>query len=87
MNDPLHNDIRAIAKGSTRLAESFFRRRGGRRYLENLSIILLHTLLPHAAEKEAMYGGFVEVLDRLEGRIRRQREGEEVLETALHNSA
>lgn len=86
MNDDLDDAVYNIAKGDTRLAETFFRRPGGRRYLESLSLILLHTLLPHSTEKEAMYGGFVQVLDHMEGRILRQREGEEILEAALHPS-
>ena len=86
MNDFLDDAIRNIAKGDTRFVESFFRRPGGRRYLENLSLILLNTLVPHAAEKEEMYLGFVQVLDHMEGRILRQLEGEEILEEALHNS-
>ena len=86
MNDFMDDAIRNIAKGDTRFVESFFRRPGGRRYLENLSLILLNTLVPHAAEKEEMYLGFVQVLDHMEGRILRQLEGEEILEEALHNS-
>ena len=87
MNEHLQDAIRSISKGDTRLAESFFLRPGGRRYLENLSLILLHTLVPHSTEKEEMYLGFVEVLDGMENRIQRQYEGEEILEEALHNSA
>ena len=83
MNDHLEEAIRSIAKGDTRLAESFFRRPGGRRYLENISLILINTLVPHATEKEDMYLGFVEVLDQMEQRILRQLEGEEILEAAL----
>lgn len=83
MNEHLQDAIRAIAKGDTRLAESFFRRPGGRRYLENISLILINTLAPHAPEKEEMYLGFVEVLDHMEGRILRQLDGDAILETAL----
>jgi hypothetical protein len=86
MNENLEEAIRNIAKGDTRLAESFFRRPGGRRYLENISLILLNTLVPHATEKEEMFLGFVEVLDHMEGRILRQLEGDEILEAALHSN-
>jgi hypothetical protein len=55
--------------------------------IENLSLILLHALLPHSTEKEEMYGGFVQVLDHMEGRILRQREGEGLLEEALQDSS
>ena len=83
MNEHLKNAIHTISKGDTRFAESFFRRPGGRRYLENISLILINTLAPHATEKEEMYRGFVEVLDRMEGRIRRQQDGGAILDEAL----
>ena len=61
-------------------------RPGGRRYLENLAVILLNTLVDHSTEKEEMYLGFVQVLDHMEERILRQYEGEEILEEALHKT-
>lgn len=80
MQESFDDAIRSIAKGDTSLAERFFRRKGGRRYLENLSMILIHTLAPHSTEKEEMFLGFREVLDRMEERIERQQEGQEILE-------
>ena len=85
MNEYFQHLIRTIAKGDTSLAESFFRRPGGRKYLENLTIILLNTLAPHYPEKEEMYLGFVAVLDQMENRVQRQAEGEEILLEALRN--
>ncbi|HET7896944.1 MAG TPA: hypothetical protein VFL47_04730 [Flavisolibacter sp.] len=87
MNKPLHDMILTISKGDTRFAESFFRRPGGRRYLENLTLILLNTLVPHSEEKEEMYLGFVEVLDHMERRIQRQTEGQEILNEAFQPGA
>ncbi len=63
MNEHLRDAIHAIAKGDTRLAESFFLRPGGRRYMENISLILLNTLLPHSTEKEEMYNTTFSNLD------------------------
>lgn len=83
MNGNLKEMIRTIARGDTSFAESFFQRPGGRKYLENISLILINTLAPHSGEKEEMYLGFVEVLDRLEKRIERQKEGEQILEDAF----
>lgn len=86
MNKHFKDLIRVIGKGDTSLVESFFRRPGGRKYLENISLILINTL-PHCYdEKEEMYLGFVEVLDRMERRIRRQKEGQEVLEDVFRDS-
>jgi hypothetical protein len=86
MNEHLDNAIRSIAKGDTRLAESFFTRPGGRRYLEQLSVILINTLAPHATEKEEMYLGFVEVLNHMEQRVLHQWKGAEILQSALHQT-
>ena len=80
MQEHLDDAIRSISKGDTRLAESFFRRKGGRRYLENLSLILIHTLAPDSTDKEDMFLGFQEVLDRMEERIERQQEGQAIIE-------
>lgn len=79
MNERYKDIIRSISKGDTSFAESFFQRPGGRRYLENISLILINTLVPHLEEKEEMYLGFVKVLDNMEKRIQRQKEGQAVL--------
>ena len=86
MHENIEEVIRTISRGDTTLAETFFRRKGGRKYLENLTLILINTLAPHWGEKEEMYLGFVEVLNRMEQRIERQKEGEEVLEGLLKRS-
>ena len=87
MNEQLKDAIRTIAKGDTSFAETFFRRPGGRQYLQNISLILINTLVPHCTEKEEMYLGFVQVLNHMEGRILRQLEGEEIVDAVFHHSA
>jgi hypothetical protein len=86
MNDHFDDMIRNISKGDTRFAESFFRRPGGRKYLENITLILINALAPQSGEKEEMYLGFVEVLDRMEQRLERQKEGEGILTDVLSAS-
>lgn len=86
MKEHFKHIIRAISKGDTRLVESFFRRPGGRKYLENITLILINTL-PHTYhEKQELYLGFVEVLDRMEQRIRRQNEGQEILNDVFQSN-
>lgn len=80
MNEYFKDMIRTISKGDTSLVEGFFRQPGGRKYLENISLILINALPHHYDEKTQMYMGFVEVLDRMEQRIERQKEGDEILE-------
>ena len=86
MNEHFKNIIRSISKGDTSLVERFFRQPGGRKYLENITLILINTLPQHYGEKEELYLGFVEVLDRMEQRIHRQQEGEEILEAVFQDS-
>lgn len=86
MNEHFENIIRAISKEDTSLVERFFRQPGGRKYLENITLILINTLPQHYGEKEELYLGFVEVLDRMEQRIRRQQDGQEILESVFQNS-
>ena len=75
--------IRTIAKGDTSLVESFFQKPGGRKYLENITLILINALPHQYGEKEELYLGFIEVLDRMEQRIQRQKDGAEILDDVL----
>jgi hypothetical protein len=79
MNAHFKNLLQAMNGGDTALLERFFRRPGGRNYLENITFILINTL-PHSySEKEALYLDFRAVLDDMEQHIR-QKEGEEILD-------
>jgi len=79
MNEYFKDIIHTLSKGDTTVVESFLRKPGGRKYLENITLILINALPQHDIDKEEMYFGFVEVLDRMEQRIQRQREGYEIL--------
>lgn len=79
MQEHLKDIFGALGKGDTGQLALLFRRPGGRKHLENLTLILIGTLSQPMEEKQALYRGFVSVLDRMEGRIRRQEEGEEIL--------
>ena len=78
--DRLSIIIHKIAQGDTTFVEPFLRKPGGRKYLENITLILINTLPTyHLHEKEELYGAFIEILDKLEHRIARQQEGESIL--------
>lgn len=79
MQEHLKDIFQALGKGETQQLAGLFRRPGGRKHLENLTLILIGTLSEPIEEKQALYRGFVSVLDRMEDRIRRQEEGEEIL--------
>ena len=86
MSEHFEEIIRIISKGDTSLLESFFRRPGGRKYLENITLILINTLPHNYDDKEELYLGFIEVLDRMEQRIRRQNEGQGILDDIFRNT-
>lgn len=79
MSEYFKDAMRALAKGDLSGVEGFFRRPGGRKYLEHLTLILINTLPHHYEEKEELYLGFVEVLDNMEQQIR-QKDGQAILE-------
>lgn len=85
MNEHFQDIIYTLSKGDTSVVEGFLRQPGGRKYLENITLILINALPPQIADKEEMYFGFVEVLNRMEGRIRRQQEGGEIVAAAFRN--
>lgn len=86
MDEHFKNLITTISKGDTSLAEHFFRQPGDRKYLENIALILINTLPHHHDEKEELCMGFLEVLDCMEQRIKRQKEGQEILATVFRNN-
>jgi hypothetical protein len=49
-------------------------------------LILINTVAPYSNEKEEMWCGFVEVLNRMEQRIKRQQEGQQILNDTFSNS-
>ena len=86
MNEQFKHIINNLSKGDTSMIENFFRQPGGRKHLENITLILINMLPHHHDEKEEMFLGFVEVLERMERRILRQKEGQEILENVFLNS-
>ena len=72
--------IETLAKGDTSYAEALFSKPGGRKYLENIVLIVLNSLPQLQEEKEEFYFSFVDVLNMIEKRIKRQKEGEQILQ-------
>ena len=72
--------INAITKGDTSTAEKLFTKPGGKKYLQNLVLILINTMPHEPEDKEEIFRAFVKMLNTIEKRIKRQKEGEEILE-------
>jgi hypothetical protein len=78
-NDRLQLIIDKIAQGDTSFVETFFKKPGGKKYLENITLILINTLPYQHQEKTELYSAFVEILDKLHERVQRQHDGDAIL--------
>lgn len=79
MKEPVQSIINDITNGDACSLEIFFSRPGGKRYLEHISLILIHTLPYSFQEKEKLYLDFVNVLNGIEWSIR-QKQGQRILD-------
>jgi hypothetical protein len=78
-NRRLENIIHLIARGDVQFAEALFSKPGGRKYFENIVLIVI-TNLPHEQEeKEELFDAFVKGLDKIENRIKHQKQGQKIL--------
>jgi hypothetical protein len=74
--EPVTNNI---SRGDISFAEDLFSKPGGRKYLENILMVLL-TSLPEQGDKDDLFVALVKGLDKIEKRIKRQKEGKEILQ-------
>ena len=75
MQEPIKNIISSFANGESYGLEIFFSQPGGRKYLENISLILINTLPHNYSEKEKLFLDFVAVLDGLQQQVRQKQGG------------
>lgn len=71
--------IQTISKGDTGAAELLFSRPGGRKYFESLIAVVISNLPYGQDEKADLFIAFRTGLDKIEKRIRHQKEGQEIL--------
>lgn len=75
----LEQIIQMISKGDTRSAELLFNKPGGRKYLESIVLVVVSTLPNSREEKIDLFSAVIKGLDKIEKRIRRQKEGQNIL--------
>jgi hypothetical protein len=71
--------ITIISRGDTSIAEALFSKPGGRKYFESIVAVVVSTLPGEAEEKEHLFRAFIKGLDRIEYRIKHQRQGQKIL--------
>jgi len=77
--EELQDLINLASKGNTGSVEALFRKPGGRKYLENIVLLLVFNLPGMQEDKEDLFFAFRKILDKLEHRIRHQQEGQKIL--------
>ena len=73
------NIINTISKGDLSFAESLFSKPGGRKYFENLVLIVLSNTPMDQDEKEELFFAFSKGLNKIVRRIKRQKDGQTIL--------
>ena len=77
--EKLEQIVNIISKGDTGAVEGLFSKPGGRRFLESVVLMVVYSS-PHMQEdKEDLFMAFRRGLDRIERRIKRQKEGQKIL--------
>ncbi len=77
--EKLEQIIQIIAKGDTSSAELLFNKPGGRKYLESIVLIVISNLPYSQEEKMGLFTAFMKALDKIEKRIKHQKEGQKIL--------
>ena len=75
----LEQTIKLISKGDTTAAEALFSKPSGRKYFDSVVAIVISNLPYSAEEKEELFVAFMKGLNKIEKRIKRQKEGEKIL--------
>lgn len=68
-----------VSKGDTTAAELLFNKPGGRKYLESLVLVVITNLPAAEEEKEDLFLAFLKAMNKIEKRIKRQKEGQKIL--------
>jgi ribosome-associated translation inhibitor RaiA len=71
--------IHLVSKGDTSAAELLFDRPGGRKYFESIVLIVVNNLPYQEEEKIDLFTAFIHALNKIEKRIKRQKEGQRIL--------
>jgi ribosome-associated translation inhibitor RaiA len=78
--EKLEQIIHNISKGDTGLIEVFFKKPGGRKFFESLVLIVISRLPYEQEEKEDLFIAFRKALNKIEERIKHQKEGQKILQ-------
>jgi len=75
----LEQIIHLISRGDTSSAELLFNKPGGRKYLESIVLVVVSSLPYEEEEKVDLFSAFIKALNKIEQRIKHQKEGQKIL--------
>ena len=75
----LEQIMHIIAKGDTTSVELLFNKPGGRKYLESIVLVVISNLPYSQEEKVDLFSAFMNALNKIEKRIKHQKEGQKIL--------
>lgn len=68
-----------VSKGDTTVIEGLFNKPGGRKFLERVILMVICNLPYLPEEKEDLFNASRKALDKIEYRIKHQKEGQKIL--------
>ena len=77
--EKLEQIIHTMSKGDTSAAEVLFNKPGGRKYFESIVLMVVSNLPYSEEEKTDLFIAFRKALDKIEKRIKHQKEGQKIL--------
>lgn len=77
--EKLEQLINIISKGDTSPVELLFDKPGGRKYFESIVLIVVTNLSYSEEEKVNLFAAFIKALDKIEEKIKHQKEGQKIL--------
>ncbi|MCW3111810.1 MAG: hypothetical protein JWR18_206 [Segetibacter sp.] len=77
--EKLDQIVNIISKGDTSAAEALFNKPGGRKFLESVVLMVVCNLPYVHEDKEDLFIAFHKALDKIENRIKHQKQGQKIL--------
>jgi hypothetical protein len=77
--EKLEEIIDIISKGDISAAEVLFNKPGGRKFLERVVLVVICNLPYEQEQKEELFYAFRKALNKIENRLKHQKEGQKIL--------
>ena len=83
-SEEIEKFVRVASRGDTSELENLLKRPGGRKFFETTILVIVNYLPLPEQDKKGYLKSFIEILDRMEERIKHQKRGEKILKQAFN---